>query len=106
MSLLAHGAVAAFPGAMPPWLLVALGTGLLGNGLHLFAAAQRRPRAWEIRWFSMGDAAWVALSLGILAAGGWIATPAGQAVAAAVAVGVGALVALQWRTLARQLRSS
>jgi hypothetical protein len=98
--LLGPGAVAAFLGAMPPWVLVALGVGLLGNGLHLFAAARRRPKAWEIRWFSAGDAAWVGLTLGILAAGAWITTPPGQAAAAAVAVGVGALGALQWQSRA------
>jgi hypothetical protein len=103
--LLAPGAVAAFLGAMPPAVLVALGIGLLGNGLHLFAAARRPPRAWEIRWFSMGDAAWVVLTLGVLAAGAWITTPPGQAAAAAVAVGVGALGALQWQNLAWQRRS-
>jgi len=102
--LLGPAAVAAFLGAVPPWILVALGLGLLGNGLHLVAAARRRPRDWEIRWFSTGDAAWVALTLAILAAGGWITTPLGQAAAAAVAVGVGALGALQWQALAMRGR--
>ena len=105
MFLLAPDRVAAFLGAVPPWFLRALGAGLLGNGLHLVAAARRSPRGWEIRWFSAGDAAWVALTLGILAAGAWITTPAGQAAAAAVAVGVGSLGALQWQTLATQGRS-
>lgn len=103
--LLAPGPVAAFLGAVPPWVLLALGTGLVGNGLHLVAAARRRPRAWEVRWFSAGDAAWVVLTLAILAAGAWITTPAGQAATAAVAVGVGALGALQWQALAMRGRS-
>jgi hypothetical protein len=102
--LLAPGRVAAFLGAMPPGLLVALGLALLANGIHLRAAAMRPPRNWEIRWFSLGDAAWVALTLAVLAAGGWITTPAGQATAAAVAVGVGALGALQWQALATGAR--
>jgi len=100
--LVASGAVSAFLGGMPDWALRGLGLVLALNGAHLLWAAGRRPRGWEIRYFSLGDAAWVALTVAVLAAGAWVTTPAGQAVATIVAVGVGALGALQWQALATE----
>ncbi|NBC96888.1 MAG: hypothetical protein GVY27_11100 [Deinococcus-Thermus bacterium] len=99
------GRVSAFLGATPVWLIVALGLGLLANAAHLQWAARRQPRDWEVRYFSLGDAAWVALTLAVLAAGAWVTSPAGQSAAAAVAVGVGALGALQWQALAHRRRA-
>jgi len=101
----APGGVAAFIGVAPGWVILALGLGLLVNGAHLLWAARRQPRCWEVRYFSLGDAAWVALTLTVLAAGAWVTAPAGQAAAAAVAVGVGALGALQWQAVAGGVRS-
>jgi len=98
--VLAPVAVAAFLGAIPVWLILALGLALLVNGAHLALASRRGPRDWELRYFILGDAAWVALTVAVFAAGSWVTSSAGHAAAATVAVGVGALGALQWQALA------
>lgn len=91
------GAVSTFLGTFPPVLIVWLGAILMANGVHLVWASLRQPPALEVRYFALGDFLWVALSLALVASGGWIATGPGAAATLAVAAGVGAMGALQWR---------
>jgi hypothetical protein len=96
--VLRSGPVAAFLGTMPPAVLFAVGAVLFANGAHLLLASFRRHTfRFEIVWFSLGDMAWWLASLGLLATGVWITTPAGRAAAVLVAVAVAGLgVAQLW----------
>lgn len=90
-------AIGKFLGAFPPGLIFWLGVVLALNGLHLVWASLRRPSVIEIRYFALGDFLWVALSLVIVAAGGWITSTGGVLVTLIVALGVGTLGVLQWQ---------
>lgn len=107
--VLLPGAVAAFLGAppAPAWVIMALGAALIGHGLHLAHSARRgRPPRALVLYFSGGDFAWVIGTVTLVAAGLWIDTPAGIAAAAIVALGVGAMGALQLLALRRAARAA
>ncbi|KAJ54671.1 hypothetical protein ACMU_16275 [Actibacterium mucosum KCTC 23349] len=85
----APGVVAQALGTPPVWLILALGVGLIGNGLHLILASRRaKLRPDEVIWFSIGDLAWFLGSMGLLAAQLWVTTPLGVGLTWAVALGV------------------
>lgn len=90
-------AIGAFLGAFPPLLIFWLGVVLVLNGLHLVWASLRHPPVIEVRYFSLGDFLWVALSLVLVVTGGWITTTGGVVVTLLVAAGVGTMGLLQWR---------
>lgn len=92
--------VAAALGDPPPGLVRLVGLVLVLHAAHLAWASTRRPRAWEVRYFSIGDALWVAATLALVLAGLWITTALGQVLALAVAAGVGCLGWMQWRAVA------
>ena len=94
--------VAGFLGSPPVWLVAALGAVLLVNGAHLLWAAKRGPGRVELLYFALGDAAWVAGTLALIASGTWITTGAGIAAALAVAAPVGVFALLQWKAAGRQ----
>jgi hypothetical protein len=96
------GPVAGFLGTPPAWLVAALGAVLLLNGAHLLWAAKRGPGRVELLYFALGDAAWVAGTLALIASGTWITTGAGVMAALAVAPPVGLFAVLQWRAAGRQ----
>jgi hypothetical protein len=96
------GPVAGFLGSPPVWLVAVLGAVLLLNGAHLLWAATRGPGRVELLYFALGDAAWVAGTLALIASGTWIKTGAGIAAALAVAAPVGIFAVLQWRAAGRQ----
>ncbi|SEK41889.1 hypothetical protein SAMN05443999_101391 [Roseovarius azorensis] len=101
--LFAPGVTAGFLGTPPVWLLVALGAGLIGNGILLWLSQHRgrAPRRHEVLFFSIGDFGWVAMTVVLIASGFWIVTPEGRIAALLVAAGVGAMGVLQWRGLPR-----
>jgi hypothetical protein len=85
-------AVAGFLGAPPRGAILLIGVALIVNGIHLVIAA-RRPllsRA-EMIWFSLGDLAWWLMSLGLIASGTWVTSPAGVLATALVAAAVAGL---------------
>lgn len=76
------GPTAAFLGTMPETLVLPIGAVLVLNGLHLAWASTRVRPIWpEILWFSLGDMLWWLASLGLLALGIWITSPAGTVAA-------------------------
>ena len=82
---------ATFLGTPPAWLVLALGVGLILNGLNiLWVARKSSPGRLEVLQFSIGDATWVVATAGLLVSGLWITTPEGIFWAVAVAVWVGA----------------
>jgi len=84
--------VASVLGNASPAVLFGLGAVLFVNGAHLLLASIRtRPFTAEILWFSMGDMAWWLVTLTLIAAGVWITTPPGIALALLVALCVAAL---------------
>lgn len=96
------GRTAAFLGDVPPVVFGGLGLALLVNGIHLAVASRRsHPRPAEILWFSIGDLAWWAATLGLLAAGIWITSPMGVVAAAIVALVVAGLGVTQLFLLGR-----
>jgi len=95
----APAAVAAFLGSAAADPVRLLGVLLMLHGAHLVWASGRRTPAWEVRYFSAGDALWVVVSLALIASGFWVTTAAGQAAVLAVAAGVGMLGWLQWRAV-------
>lgn len=81
-----------------PWLVVlVLGAGLIGNGIHLMWASMAPRPVWMIRYFSIGDGLWVVATLFLVLSGMWITTVPGILISLLVAAGVGTLGALQWR---------
>ncbi|MBK1670013.1 hypothetical protein CKO28_18420 [Rhodovibrio sodomensis] len=96
------GPVAAFLGSPPVWPVAALGAVLLLNGAHLLWSAKRGPGRVELLYFALGDAAWVAGTLALIASGTWITTGAGIAAALAVTAPVGVFAVLQWKAAGRQ----
>ena len=95
------GGVAGFLGSPPQWLIVVLGAGLILNGLHLLWAARRGAGRMELLHFTVGDGAWVAGTLLLVASGLWITTTPGILAALACAVPVGTFGVLQARAAAR-----
>ena len=97
------GDVAFTLGAAPPGVIFGLGLLLLGNGTHLALASLRlRPIHAEILWFSFGDMAWWLASLALIAAGFWITTPHGVALALLVAACVVGMGSAQLFVLGRE----
>jgi hypothetical protein len=94
------GLVAGFLGTPPVWLVAALGAGLIVNGAHLLWAARRGPGRPELLYFALGDGAWVAGTVLLVATGTWITTPAGVIAALTVAAVVGVFGVLQWKRAA------
>jgi len=83
----------------PDIVLLALGLGLLTNGLHLFwASFQPLPSKNLVLYFSAGDFIWVIASISLVLLGVWITTGAGIAAALIVATVVAALGVLQMIT--------
>lgn len=90
--LVGSGTVSAFLGTIPPEVLIAIGVGLMANGVHLSIASTRAvPRRAEIVWFSIGDLIWWMASLAFVAAGVWITTLSGVVSVLVVAMAVAAL---------------
>ncbi len=90
--LFASGPVSAFLGTIPPQVLMAIGIGLVVNGMHLGLTSLRTvPRSAEIIWFSAGDLLWWTSSLALVASGFWITTPSGVVSVLVVAMAVAAL---------------
>ncbi len=96
--LAAPDAVAHFLGDIPPFAMIVLGIGLLGNGAHLIAASRRTaPLEKEVIWFSLGDFSWWLATLGLIATNVWITTAWGFIAAVSVATFVAGLgVAQLW----------
>lgn len=89
-------------GTIPPVVLTVLGAALILNGAHLLLASWRStPKAAEVVWFSLGDLLWWLGTLALIAAGFWITTPMGIALAFLVAMGVASLGATQLFLLGR-----
>jgi len=88
------GMVAASLGAVPPMVVFWIGIALLFNGAHLvLASLRKRPLRAEVLWFALGDIVWWLASLALIAAGIWITSAEGIALAGGVAVfvvGIGA----------------
>lgn len=94
--LILPGAIGEVLGSMPPKALAGVGLVLLINGAHLLRASMRaRLVPAEIVWFSLGDLAWWLATLGLIAAGTWITTFVGIALALVVALGVAGLGCVQ-----------
>jgi len=90
--LVLPGSVAAFLGTFPQAMVLALGLGMLGNGVHLIAASRRAElRASEVIWFSLGDLSWWLATLALIVANVWITSFAGIVVAVIVATYVAGL---------------
>jgi hypothetical protein len=88
----APGAVAGFLGPAPWGAILLIGVALVVNGIHLVIAARRpRPSRAEVIWFSLGDLAWWLMSLGLIASGTWVTSPAGVVATALVAAAVAGL---------------
>lgn len=97
------GEVSLVLGAAPPGVVFGLGLVLLANGGHLALASLRsRPIEAEILWFSFGDMAWWIASLALIAAGVWVTTPLGIALALLVGACVAALGCAQLFLLGRK----
>lgn len=89
-------------GTVPVPVLLALGVLLLVNGGHLVLASLRTRPIWgEVLWFSLGDMTWWLGSLGLLATGLWITTPAGIIGAWVIASAVSCLGLWQLAELGR-----
>lgn len=89
-----------------PALYVALGLGLMGFALALFAIA-RRPvlRPMEARWASLLDLGWVVGSVGLLVLPDLAITLEGRWLIALVADTVALFALLQWLGLQRLTRA-
>ena len=95
------GPVAEFLGSPPVWLIRVTGAVLLVNGAHLLWTARRGPGRAALIYFALGDAAWVAATVLLVAGGIWITTPGGILAAVAVALPVGTFGYLQWKAAVR-----
>lgn len=99
---LAPDQVALVLGDAPGWIILALGLGLIANGIHLMIESRLDPpRAMWVIWFSTGDLVWWLATLGLVATGTWITAPLCQALALAVAAGVAGLGVAQLFALGR-----
>ena len=89
---------AALIGVAPPWLLTALGLGLLGfSALVLWASARPVERRRVIAAIIAADLTWVLATALVMVAGAAALTGFGRVLLAAVAVVVGTFAVLQWR---------
>jgi len=80
----------------PEIVLLALGLGLLANGLHLlWASSTPLPSKAMVLYFSAGDFIWVLASLSLVGLGVWITAASGIAAALIVAMMVATLGVLQ-----------
>ena len=96
--------VAGTLGAAPPVVIFGLGIMLLANAGHLVLASMRsRPHSAEVIWFALGDMAWWLASLGLIAAGVWVTSAPGIALAFLVGSGVAALGTAQLFMLGREM---
>ncbi len=87
---------ASFIGTSTSWLVTLVGVVLIFNGLHLLFSAQRTNISlWEVYYFSVGDFAWVVISIFLITTKLVITTEAGIVAALGVAFFVGTLGALQ-----------
>ena len=91
--------VATFLGGASPaphvFILMA-GIVLIGNGLHLlWASSTPSPSKNLILYFSVGDFAWVIISIGLIFSGLWITSVEGELVTVLVAIMVGLFGVLQ-----------
>ena len=89
--------VANFIGNPPDWLIIAIGTALIFNGLHLAWASSRQPFRLELRYFAGGDFLWALATALLIVNRVWIITTSGIAAAVAVGLLVGTFGILQWR---------
>lgn len=82
----------------PAWLLSLLGWLLLANGALLISASMLAtvPKALVV-FFSLGDLAWVLMTLALIITGVWISTAAGISVSLLIAVWVAWLGWQQWK---------
>jgi len=97
------GEVSLMLGTAPPSIVFGLGVVLLVNSGHLALASLRsRLIEAEVLWFSFGDMAWWIASLALIAAGVWITTPLGVALALLVGACVAALGCAQLFILGRK----
>lgn len=82
----------------PTWLLSLLGWLLLANGALLISASMLAtvPKALVV-FFSLGDLAWVLMTLALIITGVWISTAAGISVSLLIAVWVAWLGWQQWK---------
>ena len=107
LSCIAFGVVfAAFPDAVsqflgnpPSIVIMILGMVLSLHALHLFWASLRTPQKMEIQYFSLWDFLWVIGTAILLISKIWVTTAIGIASAIVVAAFVGALGALQLKSL-------
>lgn len=98
--LVGPGTVSAFLGTIPTQVLIAIGAGLVVNGLHLGLASLRAaPCRAEIVWFSLGDLLWWMGSLLLVASADWITTPSGLVSTLFIATAVAALGVTQLAVL-------
>lgn len=100
--VLAPASVASFLGSPPaPRLVIlVLGAALLLHAIHLgWVARNPKPSRWTVMYFSAGDLLWVAATLALILTETWITSTGGMAAAVAVALVVGLLGYLQWRSL-------
>jgi len=97
-------AVAGMLGTAPPVVVFGLGIMLLANAGHLALASMRaRPHPAEVTWFALGDMAWWLASMGLIAAGVWVTSAPGIALALLVAAGVAGLGTAQLFLLGREM---
>lgn len=83
------GEIGAFLGSVPAFVLMAIGAGLLVNGLHLMIVARAREiRSAQVLWFSAGDLLWWLASLALIVSQLWITTDLGVLLTWVVALGV------------------
>ena len=89
--------VADFLGDGPHWLILTMGIVLIVNGIHLLLVSMNTsPARPLVLYFSAGDAAWVVLTLVLIATGFVVSTPAGVVTALVVAVMVGGFGLMQY----------
>ena len=75
-----------------------LGILLAVNGAHLlWASKQETPNKWLVRYFALGDFAWVIGSLLLILMSLWVTTTPGIVATLVIAAMVGGFGAMQWR---------
>lgn len=88
--------IAEFLGAIPPFVLLIVGGGLVFNGCHLvFASMRQTLRCYEISYFAIGDFLWVFATAVLVIFRIGITTRNGLMVAMGIAAMVGTFGILQ-----------
>lgn len=83
---------------VPEQILIVIGTILVFNGVHLiWTSMQLNINKWLILYFSLGDALWLVVSMGLAASSFWINTTQGITATSLVAIMVGIFGLAQWR---------